>query len=250
MSKLSLDDLAEAARNRGLKLVRSRVRTPTRRRFGKVGLADKSDKAVFGIDTKGPAETPDAVEEFLRNLGAQDWGASLDQPVQPRKTRAKSDRAPAPKRARPRPAKPKPEPKLELRAARPGDAAALASLIRLLDHKVDEKGVRKRVAALARDKLAPLVATLDKQVVGLCGIHRMTAVHRDQPVGRVTILVVAEQARGRGIGRKLLHEAEAQLRASGCRLIEVTSNDRLSQAHAFYRHMGYERTSIRFAKSP
>jgi GNAT superfamily N-acetyltransferase len=47
----------------------------------------------------------------------------------------------------------------------------------------------------------------------------------------------------------LVEAAEAWMRKKGCKLVEVTSNDRRAEAHAFYRHMGYERTSIRFAKT-
>jgi GNAT superfamily N-acetyltransferase len=254
-----IDALAETARNRGLKLVRSRVRTPGKRRFGKVGLTDKGGKPVFGMDAKGPTAKPDEVEDYLRNLGAKDWGASLDVAVIPRKRKptkarpapeAANDREPAPKPEKPKPTpKPKPEPVLKIRDAKPGDAAELVELMKLLEHDVDAKGVKKRMAALAKQKLPQLVATLDKKVVGLAGIHAMTAIHRDKPVGRITILVVAEKARGRGIGGLLCKAAEDRLRKFGCGLIEVTSNDRLTAAHAFYRHMGYERTSIRFAKS-
>ena len=259
MSDEQIDALAETARNRGLKLVRSRVRTPGKRRFGKVGLTDPSGKAVFGMNDKGPNAKPEDVEHYLRNLGARDWGASLDVAVMPRRRRsakstrtAANDAEPAPRRAEPKPPKPpKPprEPKLDIREAKPADAVPLAELMRLLDHEIDEKTARRNISKLKKLGEAPLVATLDKRVVGLCGLHLMQAIHRDAPVGRITILVVAEDARGNGMGRKLLEEAEAHLRKAGCKIIEVTSNDRLGAAHAFYRHMGYERTSIRFAKT-
>ena len=92
MSDERIDALAETARNRGLKLVRSRVTTPGKRRFGKVGLTDTSGKPVFGMDAKGPIGSPDDAEHFLRNLGAKDWGASLDVAVMPRKRKAKPKR--------------------------------------------------------------------------------------------------------------------------------------------------------------
>ena len=88
MSDTRIDALSETARNRGLKLVRSRVRTPGKRRFGKVGLTDAGGKPVLGIDEKGPTATPDEVEDFLRNIGAKDWGASLGVAVVPRKRKA------------------------------------------------------------------------------------------------------------------------------------------------------------------
>jgi GNAT superfamily N-acetyltransferase len=271
VSDPDLDALSETARNRGLKLVRSRVRTPGKRRFGKVGLTDPRGKAVFGMDDNGPTAKPEDVEHYLRNLGAKDWGASLDVAVmprkKPRKVRAAANDtepepepvrrpaqtaapAPAPKKERPErsPPPPPPKPKLKLRDAKADDAKPLVPLMKLLGHETDAKGVRKRINQLAKDKLAPIVATLDKQIVGLVGLHRMVTIHRGQPVGRITILVVAEEVRGQGIGRMLTEAAEQHLKALGCGMVEVTSNDRLAKAHAFYRHLGYERTSMRFMK--
>jgi GNAT superfamily N-acetyltransferase len=250
-----LDELAESARNRGLKLVRSRVRTPGKRRFGKVGLTDAAGKPIFGMDAKGPVGKPEDVEDYLRNLGAKDWGASLDVAVLPRKKKAKTRReaandvepAPAPKKTPP-PPPPKPERKPKIRDAKPSDAARIAELIGLLEHEIDEKTVRKNLGKLKKLDELPLVATLDKQVVGLCGVRAIVTVHRPAPVGRITVLVVASEAQDRGIGRMLVNAAEDWSRKRGCRIIEVTSNDRRAAAHAFYRHMGYERTSIRFFK--
>ena len=132
-----LDALADSARNRGLKLVRSRVRTPGKRRFGKVGLTDKAGKAVFGMDAKGPAAKPEEVELYLRNLGAKDWGASLDVAVMPRKRKPvkqapprepANDPEPAPRPSKPKSKptpEPSPEPVLKVRNAKPGDASRM-----------------------------------------------------------------------------------------------------------------------------
>ncbi|HEY6048018.1 MAG TPA: GNAT family N-acetyltransferase [Sphingomicrobium sp.] len=260
MSDPDLDRLAEAASNRGLKLVRSRVRTPGKRRFGKVGLADRGGKPVFGMDAKGPIAKPEDVEDFLRNVGARDWGASLDVAVLPRKRKPTkvrnapaNDTEPEPKRgaaARPKPApKPKPPPKPVIRDAKPADAPRLVELIRYLGHQIDEKALRKNLAALKKSGELPLVATRGKEVVGLCGVNRRITVHRPWPIGRISVLVVAEEAQDHGIGRMLVEAAEEWCRKRGCKLVEVTSNDRRTAAHAFYRHMGYERTGMRFGKN-
>jgi GNAT superfamily N-acetyltransferase len=205
------------------------------------------------MDAKGPTAKAEEVEEYLRNLGAHDWGASLDVAVLPRKKKATRAAAkptePQPKAAK-APPRPKAEekPKPQLRDAKPGDAKRLVELIHELGHEVTEAQVRKNLTALKKLGEAPLLATLGNQVVGLIGVHTMVTVHRASPVGRIPVLVVAKEAQGLGLGRMLVDAAEHWCRKQGCQLIEVTSNDRRAEAHAFYRHMGYERTSIRFFK--
>jgi GNAT superfamily N-acetyltransferase len=242
-----LDALAEAARNRGLKLIRSRVRTPGKRRFGKAGLTDAKGKAVFGMDAKGPTANPEEVEEYLRTLGATDWGASLGAAARSRSKARKAPPKPANDAER-APKKPLPAPRPEVREAKPSDAARLVELISELGHEIDEKSVRTNLAGLKKAGELPLVATLNKQVVGLVGRHAMATIHRPAPVGRITILVVTAKARGQDIGRMLVEAVEQWCAKRGCAIVEVTSNDRLGEAHAFYRHLGYERTSLRFMK--
>lgn len=244
------DELAETARNRGLKLVRSRVRTPGKRRFGKVGLTDTSGRPVFGMDAKGPIGKAEEVEDYLRNLGAKDWGASLDVAVLPRKKKPRRTAANDAERAKEPPPPPKPQKKSapKLREAKPADAPRLVELIRELGHEITEAEVRRNLSALKKSGETPLVATLDQKLVGMCGVSHRVVIHRPAPLGRITALVVASDAQGQGIGRMLVEAAENWMRKGGCQLVEVTSNDRRADAHAFYRHLGYERSSIRFFK--
>jgi ribosomal protein S18 acetylase RimI-like enzyme len=252
---MDLDALAESARNRGLKLVRSRIRTPGKGDHGKVGLVDSAGKPLFGMDGKILTARPEEVQAYLRKLEVADWGASLDEPAlrrakatpypaanddlaQPASTPPKARRSPKPKRP----------PQPDLRRARPADVPGLVPLLRLLGYSLNERAFSKRLRDMTKNGCAPLLAIQSGRIVGLCGMQVSTMLQREKPVGRITVLVVAEDQRGKSIGRMLVEAAEQHFRSAGCELIEVTSNDKHVGAHAFYRRLGFERTSIRFAR--
>lgn len=229
------DALGEMAENRGLRLVRSRIRTPGRGDYGKFGLKDaKTGKALLGFGKAGLTASAEEVAAYLRGGGASAWKSSVGK-AGPRGPKP----APAPK--------PKPEPKLVLRDARPRDAEAVAALIVALGFEITAAEVRKRLPVLAKAGQDVLVADRGG-VIGVLTASVMQVLHRPAPVGRISMMVVAPELRGRGIGAALVAEAEARLKAAGCSLVEVTSNRKLLRAHAFYERLGYERTSHRFAK--
>lgn len=134
-----------------------------------------------------------------------------------------------------------------VRDADGSDAAAICALAAELGFSASADDVSKRLLRLGNVGEPPLVASTDR-VVGCVTWHMTPVLHRPQPVGRITMLVVTADARGRGVGKALVEAAHARLRQGGCSMVEVTSNARLAQAHGFYEHLGYERTSLRFAK--
>ncbi|ATE64763.1 hypothetical protein [Rhizorhabdus dicambivorans] len=72
-----IDELREAARHRGLKLVKSRKRTPGSDDYGRFGLTDAQGKALFGFGKDGLTATADDIAAYLRGQAATAWGASI-----------------------------------------------------------------------------------------------------------------------------------------------------------------------------
>jgi GNAT superfamily N-acetyltransferase len=138
---------------------------------------------------------------------------------------------------------------MTLREAEPADAPELARLLTLLGHPTDPASITTKWSAWREEGNAAIVAVgANDSLVGLATLHTMTVLHRTKPLGRITALVVDEPARGRGVGRALVAAAEERFVRAGCGLLEVTSNLRRADAHAFYEHLGYERSSYRFSK--
>lgn len=137
-----------------------------------------------------------------------------------------------------------------LREAAFADAAEIARLMTQLEHPTTAADVAAQWDAfMAAGDIALVVARADGSLAGVAVLHRMHTLHRRAPVGRVSALVVDADDRGAGVGRTLMAAAEQRLRESGCGLLEVTSHVARAQAHGFYEHLGYERTSHRFAKA-
>jgi PhnO protein len=137
-----------------------------------------------------------------------------------------------------------------IRTATLSDAPELARLLTALGHPTEPDHVATRWADWNASGNTALVAIgPEEALVGLATLHKMVVLHRPMPVGRITALIVDAAARGRGVGRALVARAEVALVQAGCGSMEITSNQRLHDAHRFYEHLDYERTSVRFAKS-
>jgi ribosomal protein S18 acetylase RimI-like enzyme len=79
-----------------------------------------------------------------------------------------------------------------------------------------------------------LVARRDGRPVGCAGLKLV-----GDGVGEVKRVWVSTEARGAGIGRRLMDEVEARARAAGCDRLRLDTNHTLTEAIAMYRGRGY-----------
>jgi predicted N-acetyltransferase YhbS len=135
-----------------------------------------------------------------------------------------------------------------IRPAEAGDAASLSALIGQLGYEAAPADVAERLAVMRAEGRLVLVAEIDGSVIGCLSTSVMRVLHRPAPVGRISMMVVDDGLRGKGIGAELVSAAEAALAQQGCYMIEVTSHNRRERAHLFYERLGYEKTSVRLAK--
>jgi len=127
-----------------------------------------------------------------------------------------------------------------LRPARPDDLAALAPLCGQLGYPATPAQLAPRLAALlARPNVhLILVAESEGRVCGWLHGYVRPLLESD-PALEIGGLVVAEAARGQGIGIQLLDAAESWARQQGLTLITLRSHEQRSDAHRFYQRQGY-----------
>ena len=127
-----------------------------------------------------------------------------------------------------------------IREAGPADAEALAGLATQLGYPSTIEALVARLQQVRSDGAAAVFVAVDASgsVVGWTHVVRRTSLE-DEPFAELAGLIVADGARGAGIGAGLLHAAEAWARGCGIAKLRVCSNVVRARAHGFYRREGY-----------
>ena len=121
------------------------------------------------------------------------------------------------------------------------DAATIAELTEELGYEVSAAEVERRLRAiLGDDDHAVFVARIDGEVGGwvhVAGVKRLEATFFAELGG----LVVREQLRQQGVGRRLVESAARWASRSGYRTLRVRTNVVRHDAPRFYESVGFTR---------
>ena len=137
---------------------------------------------------------------------------------------------------------------VEIRPAIPADLPALLDLYEQLaeGHAHHPIAIAQAEAALAEITAqlpgrTLLVGLSDGAVAGTVDLLLVgpSLTHGGHPWAIVENVVVDQAARRRGVGRALMEEAVRRAREAGCHRIQLLSNHRRTEAHAFYRALGF-----------
>jgi GNAT superfamily N-acetyltransferase len=141
---------------------------------------------------------------------------------------------------------------VKIREANISDAASIARLSGQLGYPATPEELEERLLSiLQKKKHRVYVAELpDKLVVGWIHVFG-TQYLMAESLAEVGGLIVDESNRGHGIGRALVETAEEWAVTMGYRYLRIRSNIIRTEAHRFYKRMGYNwaKTSLVFVKS-
>ncbi|MEO8725428.1 MAG: GNAT family N-acetyltransferase [Acidobacteriaceae bacterium] len=133
---------------------------------------------------------------------------------------------------------------LTIRALSPADAAAVANLSAQLGYPAPHDTIRQRIEDLSTSPdHALFAACLGADPVGWIEVS-ISRHLQSAPCALIGGLVVSQEVRSRGIGKRLCLAAENWARNQGLALLRVRSQIAREQAHKFYLREGFRQTKV------
>jgi len=139
--------------------------------------------------------------------------------------------------------------KYTLRPAMESDATAVKALLEELEGRAFDQEIFTRIYAeyLAVPLTLLYVAVgSETEIVGFISCKGQSLLHHEGLVFEIQELIVTAAHQGRGVGRKLIDMLKSELTRLEAKSLEVTSNKRRKEAHAFYQSVGFLNSHEKF----
>jgi GNAT superfamily N-acetyltransferase len=142
---------------------------------------------------------------------------------------------------------------VRVRAARRDDFEAVTRLLELLGRPIVGPAEEADCRAVYETQITDpaihhIVAEDASGIVAFASLHFRTRLNHPTEDAWIPDLIVAEEARRRGVGRALLEEAERRARERGCHWMTLESGYRRAEAHHMYRQFGMRDDGKYFVK--
>lgn len=140
---------------------------------------------------------------------------------------------------------------VRIREMESGDALSVAAVWRETFGPLtvtDESVARVYEKMKGDDRYHIFVADMNGNVVGLVTTVESLAINLPDGYIKVNGLAVLPDFQHCGIGKMLMERVEELACERKAALVEIASGFQRTDAHAFYEHLGYQKTSFRLSK--
>ena len=129
---------------------------------------------------------------------------------------------------------------LTIRAAGAADAARIAELLTDEGYPVGPTDIAARIERFSTPDAAVLVADQGGEVIGFIALQAVPRFEHDDRFVRVLAVVVDAGARERGVGHRLMAEAETFGRDRRAAFVEITAGRHRPEARQLYEALGFD----------
>jgi aminoglycoside 6'-N-acetyltransferase I len=137
---------------------------------------------------------------------------------------------------------------LQIRTPGLADAPALVELFILAGRPDTAAAVSARLEALSGSAGAVLIAEEWGPPSGVVSVHWFPSLLADHMVARMTAILVAPEARRRGVGRLLLKAASRAARVAGCDVLECFPGEEQLGLEGFLLATGFVQAGATFLR--
>lgn len=137
---------------------------------------------------------------------------------------------------------------LLLRPAAVEDADRIATLLTDEGYPTGVSDIVARLERFDGETSTVIVADAEGEVIGFLALHVLPRFEHDDRVVRILALVVDPGARDRGIGQRLVAEAERLGAEVGAAFVETTAGHHRPEARGLFEARGYDATATTYLR--